>query len=436
MNDALLLLALSFSTALIVFFDLVIIRTSINPVRLMGYVFILFAIITPPLWEALKGLPGSGVPPSLDYGSRRFFEIASLTTAGGLLLTSLLFHFFTPDKSKALIKFSFNNFQKFPPIFSVLLIILWILGQGPSLLERSGYLASDGISFLLRPTALLGPILAVAIFTAEIATKKSVSKLSFLLLISWMLLLAGVSSRLAILPALLISISFLVIVLRNIKEPISKVGFWIIWLYATSWAVLLLFFVSLAGRSGAHGLQNLPSLVFSDSAPKLWVGEEWLTTLQTMVVSVVSIYPITNISASSPIDPRIIWLNANPLPSELLGLNADNSSELILPWLPKSLLGEMLGTFGIGGLFFAVILVASIALAALRYASTRGQNLIVLVISVSFVLALLSALQYPSRVSLRFFSTIYFAAGLVWILGLRDRFSTNVPKKQNQVNFE
>ena len=417
-------------TALVVFFDSVIVRSAFNPVRVMGYVFVLFAIITPPLWEGLKGLPGSGVPPSLEYGSRNFFEVACLTTAIGLLLTSLMFHFLAPQSSKTPLHFSIANFQKFPPIFSLLLLLLWILGQGPSVWERSAYLASDGISFLLRPTALLGPILAVAIFTAELATNKRVSKISFVLLISWTVLLAGVSSRLAIMPAVLIAVSILLVALKNLKQPISKIGMWIMWVYSTSWAVLLLFFVSLAGRSATHGLQNLPNLVFSDIAPKFFIGDEWIATLQTMVVSIVSIYPITNISASSPIDPRVIILNANPLPSELLGLNADNSSELILPWLPKSLLGEMLGTFGILGLFLSIILVASIALAALRYASNRNQNLILLVISASFVLALLSALQYPSRVSLRFFSTIYFAAGLVWLISLRDKFSKVFPNNK------
>jgi hypothetical protein len=406
---------------ILVVLDLFVLKKSINPVRILGYVFVILAISIPTLWASVEGLPGSGVPPNLDYGNGLlFFEISCLAAAIGLFLSSMVFHSITNKKKLNVSKPLAETTYSFPPIFSISLLSLWILGQGPSLLDRSAYLFSDGIPFLLKPTALLAPILSMAIFGSELATKKNFSKSSIFLLVLWMTLLAGISSRLAILPLGLLSLSILFASTRKLRDPLVRSGFFIVWLYVTTWAVLVLFFASFSGRGQRHGLQNLASTLTADQAPNIIVGQSWWNTLENLIVSIASIYPITNISASSPIDPSIILLNANPLPSELLGLENSNSSELILPWLPKSLIGELLGTFGVIGVITAFALMATLALVVIRFASRRNQDLVAIVVGLSLSLALLSALQYPSRISLRFFSAVYFAPVLVWLIGIRS----------------
>lgn len=409
MDNSTVFQTLSIVAAVLVVVDLIVARKSLNPVRAMGYLFIVLSIATPFLWDGVKGLSGSGVPPNLEYGSQKYFEISCLTTSASLLFTSIIFELAKSRSSLRTNRISLVNFRVIPWPISMLVAILWVLGQGPSFLDKTIYLGSDGVGFLNKPTALLAPIIATAIFAAELGTTRRLSKPSIILALIWVALLASVGSRLTMLPMALISLSIFQVSFVKIKTFFFKIAFSIIWTYISIFSLLTLFYISLVSRGQRHGLLNIPVLLAKEGAPNIIFGESWQSTYQALVVSVSSIYPIVNISATYPMDPGIIFQNANPLPSDILSLSPNVSNELILPWLPKAFLGEMLGTFGVQGLALVVVLWASVTLIAINYASGKGRNLIAIFIGVAFSLSLLSALQYPSRISFRFFSAVYFA---------------------------
>ena len=409
MDSSTIFSTLSVVTAVLVAVDLIVARRSVNPVRIMGYIFIALSIATPILWDGVKGLSGSGVPPNLEYGSQKYFEIACLTTSVSLLFTSTIFIIVRSRTSLPTNRISLRNFKLIPWPLSMLVIILWILGQGPSFLDKTIYLSSDGISFLNRPTALLGPIVATAIFAAELGTTRRLSKPSIVLAIIWVALLASVGSRLTMLPMSLLLLSIFQDYFGKNKSVFLKVSFSLTWIYLSVYSLLTLFYVSLVSRVQRHGLLNIPSLLSKEGAPNVIFGESWLNSYQSLVVSVSSIYPIVNISATYPMDPGTILQNANPLPSDILSLSPNVSNELILPWLPMAFLGELLGTFGAQGLALVIVFWSSVTLFAINYATAKERNLIAIFIGAAFSLALLSALQYPSRISFRFFSAVYFA---------------------------
>jgi hypothetical protein len=131
-------------------------------------------------------------------------------------------------------------------------------------------------------------------------------------------------------------------------------------------------------------------------------------------------------------DPDIILRNANPLPADLLSLSSDISSELILPWLPKALLGQMLGTFGVFGLLLLVVILSTITLLAYRYSVNSDRNLVAIFIGAAFSLSLLSGLQYPSRISFRFFSPIYLAIIFLFLSSSRAWMSSKTSAKTRE----
>jgi hypothetical protein len=420
------------AVAVLAAIDAIVSRRNLNPVRLMGYVFILFALLTPALWDGVKGLSGSGVPPNLEYGSSKSFEIACLTVAAGLLLTSLTFELISIKKNNISRAPTLKGFKVIPWPASFSLVALWVLGQGPSLLDKTIYLGSDGLSFLTRPTALLAPILATAIFAAELVATKRLTRPSIVIACCWIALLASVGSRLAIFPLLLVLFGFLFKFFVSSKSALAKSLFFLAWAYVTSWLTLTLFFVSLVSRGQRHGLLNIPKLLDSKDTPSLIFGHEWLSIYQSLLVSLTSIFPIVNISANTPMDPDIILRNANPLPADLLSLSSDISSELILPWLPKALLGQMLGTFGVFGLLLLVVILSTITLLAYRYSVNSDRNLVAIFIGAAFSLSLLSGLQYPSRISFRFFSPIYLAIIFLFLSSSRAWMSSKTSAKTRE----
>jgi lipid-A-disaccharide synthase-like uncharacterized protein len=131
------------------------------------------------------------------------------------------------------------------------------------------------------------------------------------------------------------------------------------------------------------------------------------------LISFASIYPIITLSALKPAPLGLLIENSSPLPTEFVGITPNNSQEFLLPWLPKSLLGEFLGVFGPVGLFLVVFSMAFAAQYFYLKAIKNNDMTIAAIIGASLIAAFLLSLQYPSRVTMRIYSLTYLVPLLV-----------------------
>jgi hypothetical protein len=224
----------------------------------------------------------------------------------------------------------------------------------------------------------------------------------------WFFLLVGIGSRSALLFLLIFTFKALRELSRNWYKPWS-IPLLLGGVYFSVYAFLLTFSATLWARANPHGAGRIVKLVTNSSSPTLWEINTWFETSSTFAISYASSYPIISLSALKPVPLAVLLANANPLPTELLGLTPNANIEFILPWLPKSFLGELLGSVGIFGLFFVVFVMAFLGQYFYSKSISRNDMTLALLVGAILVATFVISFQYPSRVTLRIYSFVYLA---------------------------
>ncbi len=391
--------------ALVAIFELLAARNPMNPSKFLGYIFILISVLTIPAWDVSKFSNGSGVTTYLEFGTGEQFQICMVVSALAFQVSSLV--------SSALLGKHTINFREAASLLerytfwgSLSLLLLWAIGQGPSIFDRNSYLQVDGLVFILRPLAFVAPLAGALLFLVAIFFSRKKLFPSYVLGFAWFICLIGVGSRSALLFLGIACAHALVALVRNVARPGGLLGL-LLFPPVAVYLMLLSFSATLWARTNPHGLSRMTTMFSNSSTPHLFDLSTWWETISTILISFASIYPIITLSALKPAPLGLLIENSSPFPTEFLGINPNNSLEFLLPWLPKSLLGEFLGVFGPVGLFLVVFSMAFAAQYFYLKAIKNNAMTIAAIIGASLIAAFLLSLQYPSRVTMRIYSLTY-----------------------------
>lgn len=394
--------------------EFVLVKFRLNPARILGILLFMMSKMLIPLWDFSKFSQGSGITTYLEFPRTGDFEACLVISALALQISSIIY-FLKFSGSRLNLREAIKGIGIKANTYSALLLVLWALGQGTSIFARNGYLQSNGELVLLRPLAFLAPLLAAFFYALSMVRADKNRSAAHLLAGVWFLLLLGIGSRSALI-FLVIALIVVGLKLFQAKIPGFKPLLLGLEIYVGTYLLLVAFSVTLFARLNPHGLFRIPQMLTHPTVPTFWPNESWLETLSSFLISISSSYPIISLSIHSVVPAALLITNANPLPTEFLGIAPNNSAEFILPWLPKAVLGELYGAFGPYGTFFWILGMSLIALFFYGRAASRGQSLLALAIGVIFVATILLALQYPTRVVFRIYSLTYLlpVANAVW----------------------
>ena len=279
------------------------------------------------------------------------------------------------------------------------LFVAWVLGQGPSLWSRDTYLHTDGISILLTATATPAPLVGATALAASLVARASRSTLAWAggLGAAWWFCTLAVGTRLAVAFPLAVLVALFVRLVRT--RPRGSLLFaHLAGVYFVVYLVIVSFGITLVARGNPHGILRLPELFAWDGHPGPFHVVSWVPIVLRMISSVTSGYVITQHSVLHPAPAEVLWLNANPLPQSIAGIDA-YSYERMMPyhWVPLSMAGEWYGVYGAVGqvaLFAAVSIVGSLSV---DYFWSRKHTFLVALALVVTVFTVAISIQYPSR---------------------------------------
>lgn len=313
-------------------------------------------------------------------------------------------------------------------VVSAILLILWAIGQGPSLLLRDEYLLTDGVDFLVRAVSILGPLGGVcAFFVSTFATARRMKLLSVALAALWWCATVSVGTRLAI---AFVLIAIVMLILRFVNHRV--VGAAVEAVILLPFLVYLVLVTSVATsfvRGFPHGVLRITSFLAEANTPTLLDFPTWVRPIKGFVSSIVAAVPLTEQSAGRAPDAAVLWGNLNPLPSSLLDIDS-YAVERFWPyfWVPLSFVGEWYGALGPLALVALLGLVTFVAGLGCVFLQRNGSVVGVLLVLVLTVALSFVVIQYPSRTSGRMISFIFFlpiaivALGTIgkWLRGTRD----------------
>ncbi len=394
-------------------------RLEAVPGLMCGSLYLMMALWGGQLWNWSRANNGAGLTDrftaSTDVSSPG--AQAFLVAAAGCLIGSIVATLASrPRQPRSGSHVNLEPLNRVILVLAVVLLVLWLLGQGPSILERGVYLQTDGSKALAALTGLIGPIIGAAAFGVSGAFDKPFAQrlTAQAAGVAWFVLLCSVGSRLAVLFPLILMAHVIGWVRSrgSLGAVLAGVAATFLCLY---WAMTA-FVVSQIVRGRPHGLKLWLTNWTADEAPSPTDLATWVAPVQRLVSSVVASSVITDYSAvyHPPID--LLLRNANPLPSSLLGSSVNPySAERLWPleWVPLSLIGEWYGAAGPWGqlaLFIGIALVAGLLAGAFRRIGfTFGVALTLGIVGLFSILSI----QYPSRMAFRGLSLL-----LVMPLGL------------------
>jgi iron complex transport system permease protein len=393
--------------------ELAIQKVRLNPARALGIILFTLSKTLIPLWEFSKFSQGSGITTYLEFPRSDSFEISLLISAIAMQLISLFFGI-KFRQSKLKIAEALSSIKIRANTYSAVLLALWAVGQGTSLIARNGYLQSNGELLLLRPLAFLAPLLAVFLYISGVLGEQNRKVAPHILAGVWFVLLMAIGSRSSLL-FLVVFFSLLFRLTWRSKVPAFKFALLAIESYLGVYLFLLVFSATLYARLNPHGISRVIQMLNHGTSPGIVPDSLWIDTFSSLAISFASSYPIISLSIYSVVPATLLLINANPLPTEFLGIAPNNSAEFILPWLPKAVIGEIYGAVGPIGLFTSMVIMGAIAMYFYGRATKRGEAFLALAIGVVFIASILLSLQYPSRVVFRIYSLTYLLPLLVWL---------------------
>ncbi|VEI50356.1 hypothetical protein [Kocuria rosea] len=393
------------------------------PGFVLGVTFLVFASYGGEAWNWSSDNSGAGLPSeiladtSMDSLSAQALLLASAATFFGSIVASLIW----PTRWRALqvsMQRDADAVSRMLIVAVALLFVGWVVGQGPSLLDRETYLASDGILIVEKVTSLIGPLAAVSALVYIWAFDRVPFYRATITVsaVVWYVATLSVGSRISLIFPL--AALALVVLFFRAKPGLVRLFASILMAYAALYLVFMSFEVTLASRSGDLGLLNYADLLNRAGWMSVGVDESWTAPVQRFLSSFAASYYIIGESVTMAPDATELIRKANPLPSDWVGIDAGEGEVLEPYWfVPLAMLGESFGAFGPVGhvalYFFFALMGGGIAG---RLAST-GQVLIALVVISVVLLAGFMSLQYPSRTFWRLGSIVLFIPMAWWAVG-------------------
>ncbi len=286
--------------------------------------------------------------------------------------------------------------------FSLLLYSLWCIGEGPSLLRREIYLATDGNEFVLRLTWPASLIVAlVVLVVGYVSTSMTVRVAALGMSLIWYLSLLSVGTRMSCTFPLILGVLVLYRALAPARYGLSRIrpgG-------VLGAALLLVLAVASFGvirtaRVNPHGLLNLTSLFTEVAQSQDGLSEP----LKQLVSSIAASYPIVEQSMNMHVDSSILFGNANPLP----GTANPADLERLWPyeWVPLAFVGTWYaatGPIGQIALFGLMAWIPGQLFANLKRG--RWGSAAYMAVGFAILLGILS-IQYSSRMPWRILSVV------------------------------
>lgn len=274
---------------------------------------------------------------------------------------------------------------------TVLFLIVWIIGSGPSILVRDYYLQSDGIEFFLLvgwPLCFLSATVTLVLSGFE--SDPLVKFFMWTVCTAVYIVMMAVGTRMAIVfPALAAFVLIGTMVRSRRLNVIALVA-----------AIALLalaaftFSVVFAARTQPHGILNLPGIIQGIIARDNSFADVLLTPIKQLCASVVVAYPLVERSAQYHL-LDILLSNANPLP----GTAAGRGFEVYWPysWVPLAFVGTWFGATGwVGQVLLYCFMGWVTGYTVANFERSRLQYLSLLTYAAALGLSALS-IEYTSR---------------------------------------
>jgi len=407
-------------------------RLAALPGILIGVFLIAFALVGGRLWNWSRDMNGAGFPYSIPADENLFSTSSTIfaSAASGAVAAACLIALVLRDRFNAAeVKRNLESrrVQLGAQGLSGFILVLWFVGQGPSVWARVEYLRTDGIEWVLRSVSLLGPLAGVCAFTiAFFAKKRGPRFIGIGLGCVWWVVTVSVGTRMSV-AFVLVAIGVLLISAissRNVKY----LFLFVLGLPILSYLALATFAVTLVARGEPHGVSRFFDLFGNINVPQFWNVDTWMRPLKWLTSSISSAVPLTEQSALHGAPGSILVANLNPLPSGLIEVDG-YSFERLWPyfWVPLGFLGEWYGAFGVGGVV-ALAAFISLAAGAGAVAMQRAGMHVITVLLMVLVLALcFIMIQYPSRSTGRPLSFVLLLP--VGLLMLRNFIRVVAPEK-------
>lgn len=400
-------------TALLIATSVLLRKWKVDFYTLLALVMFLWAEFGASLWNAVGDNNFSGLPSSFlaDTTEESLARISFYSLSWALLVVSV-FSSRNPKTQAGATEGKRFSSPKTLIRISLLSLLIWLVGNGPSIFGSRQYLSFDGVQFVYQASHIAAPLVGLYCLIASVGMRStSQSSRHFLQSIAvgtlWLIFCLAAGSRTSIFILLgLFFVSYLKLSgsehLRS-RWPSRFIAAFCI--PAVAYLVIATFSLTYKARSGTFGLADLMSPGVLDRIPEASVST-LLFELQGVASSLLSAFPITEFSAQAALDRGNLLLALNPLPAGLLGYSG-GSADLIFPWLPMSTIGQLMSAFGVIGVMAAYVGVFLLADFTIKMLLERGLYVESLAVRAYSLVILLVTLQYPMRMSSRLVSLLF-----------------------------
>lgn len=223
---------------------------------------------------------------------------------------------------------------------TIVFLIVWIIGSGPSVLSRDYYLQSDGIEFFLLvgwPLCFLAA--TVTLILSGFESDPLIKFYMWTVCTAVYIVMMAVGTRMAIVFPALGALVLIGSMYRSRRLNVVALIAAIVLLGLAAFTFSVVF----AARVAPHGLLNLPGLIRGIIDRDNSFADLLLTPTKQLCSSVAVAYPLVERSAQYNL-LDILISNANPLP----GTAAGRGFEVYWPysWVPLAFVGTWFGSTG------------------------------------------------------------------------------------------
>lgn len=395
------------------------------PAACSASIFLLLAFFGHALWTWSRESAGAGLPATID--SVPFGRSVAATCLLWAAIGSAAAAYIVPRRRSieyTAIAASLRNERTARTLFvvSTALIPLWLVGQGPNVLNRSSYLETNGNDFLLRATTLPGPLLAIfAVIMAARTTDSTLRRLLLANVVVWYILEIAIGTRTAVALPLLGALFILQAAFRGRRVRIGHI--------ALGLAMLMLSVVTvticLYARTGPHGLLNLGRLIEFGLNPTPGFNRQSEISVKALIASIAASYPIIERSVQVPVGLDVLLSNANPLPGTSLAFMLERYQPY--EWVPLAMVGEWYNAVGALGQLALYLFVAYLCgVVTHNLLQSKYYVLSIAGIGLSLMIGVLSV-QYSSRIVWRFLWIALAVAVITYLI--RQRRETLIQRR-------
>ena len=396
-------------------------QSSLGVISLLVCLVILFYFGSD-IWNLIRDDVGNGylgfISSSPDF--ERIFREALSPVIYGIGLASIIHTLIRSGRFEEQVNIKVpksNEVMLYDKALIFIPIIIYILGQGTSLINREVYLQTNGIRFIARLGGVTNLVSLGVIFF--IINRAQVVKWRFTLLpmLTWFVLLISAGTRVAIVPLFL----FVYWIFRNVHNWYGKFSLMMISIVLIKYSYELI----LLSRGYPGGLMRLPEnfnhVIFHYQE---YFGHRSnffysiLGGIFTVVITVPMSVGTSNLES--------VLQNANPLISNISSKAFDTTSngvERIFPynWVPTSTAGVLYGAVGALLIFTIFFIMTMVHLSTLRDRTNSLRRGVFLVGRITFYCQFLFYLEYSSRIWFRIFWAFWLSVLIGKLLSERHK---------------